>query len=212
MTGRFDPGRHRRRSIRLPKHDYRSRGAYFVTICTFRRACLFGQVVDGEMRTSDLGVIADEEWWRTVAVRAHVELRSGEFVVMPNHIHGIVHIVGPLGQADAERAATAVTGVHLEQPRSARATGSVHPSSLGAIVRSYKAIVSRRINAERGTPGAPVWQRSYFEHIIRDEGSLERIAAYIASNPRRWRQDVLPADGSERPPRTTRHRRARGAG
>jgi len=186
MTSGFDPDRNRRRSIRLSRYDYRSVGAYFITVCTHERACLFGQVVDGEMRKSDLGEVADEEWWRTAAVRANVELRLHELVVMPNHIHGIVRIARHQGSLDGSSTARHVL-----------------PDSLGAIVRSYKAIVTRRINALRGTAGVPVWQRNDYEHVIRDEAGLDRIVAYIANNPGTWMQDTLFADWSEMPSQPT---------
>jgi len=90
----YDPQRHHRRSIRLPGYDYTRAGAYFVTLVTHDRECLFGEIVGGEMRLNTWGEIAREEWFQTAVVRPYVMLRDDEFVVMPNHIHGIIWIVG----------------------------------------------------------------------------------------------------------------------
>nr|BCX01830.1 MAG: hypothetical protein KatS3mg041_1876 [Bacteroidota bacterium] len=173
---RYDPEKHRRRSIRLKRYDYAQPGGYFVTICTYERAHLFGQVVDGEMVLNAFGRIVGEEWFRSAEIRAEIELYPDEFVIMPNHIHGIVWIVetdvGAHGRAPLHNG-------QLSRP----------PRSLGAFVAGFKSIVTKRINALRGTPGAPVWQRNYYEHIIRTEWALHAIRQYIADNPLRWHLD-----------------------
>lgn len=87
---KYDPERHHRRSIRLPGYNYAQPGAYFVTLVTHRRECLFGEIVDGEMRVNAQGEIARAEWFQTAVVRPYVMLRDDEFVVMPNHVHGII--------------------------------------------------------------------------------------------------------------------------
>lgn len=186
VTRRLNPCRLHRRSIRVPGYDYRNEGSYFVTICTHQRACLFGRVIDGAMRTNNLGAIADEEWWRSAAVRTHVALRPHEFIVMPNHIHGIVRIVRAGGQGVDDRATAQASGTRGARRLVTPSSWSVPPESLGAVLRSYKSTVTRRINALRASPGEPVWQRNFYEHVVRDEAELERIVAYIASNPRRW--------------------------
>ena len=186
---RYDPKRHHRRSIRLKGYDYTQPGAYFVTICTYQRASLFGRVVDGEMAVNELGKIVREEWFRTARVRPYVELFDDEFVVMPNHIHGIIWIVDDK---------------HVAQRRCAPTGGitptNVVPGSLGAIIRAFKSIVTKRINALRGTPGAPVWQRNYYEHIIRTERALNRIRRYIVENPLRWHFDRYNPNATDTDP------------
>ncbi len=168
-----------RRSIRLPGYDYGQAGAYFVTIVTAGRRPVFGNVVDGDMVLSDVGLIAVEEWERTAIVRPDVELDA--FVVMPNHMHGIIVIPDRHDGRATPRVA----------PTSAAPRGSGPPTeSLGAIVGQFKAAVTRRATALRNLPGTPLWQRNYFEHIIRDETDLERIRAYISNNPSRWDGDV----------------------
>ena len=171
-----------RRSIRLPGYDYRAPAGYFVTICTARRLPLFGSVVDGSVHLSRFGEIVREEWFRTARVRPGVLLLEDEFVVMPNHLHGIVWLTEePPG-----------AGLGSEQPGGSRPR--LAAGSLGAIVGAFKAVTARRIDRERGTPGAPVWQRNYWERIIRSERELERIRRYIAENPLRWDADSLHPD------------------
>ena len=173
---RYDPNRHRRRSIRLKEWDYTQPGAYFVTICSHTRAPLFGRVVDGDMVLNEYGEIVRACWREIPDHFPHVELDA--FVVMPNHIHGIIvivdHIVG----------ATHASPLPENVPPRGPASGS-----LGAIVGSFKSTVTKRINIGRGTPGAPVWQRNYYEHIIRNDRALNAIRHYITENPLRWHLD-----------------------
>jgi REP element-mobilizing transposase RayT len=195
----YDPQRHHRRSIRLPGYDYTQPGAYFITIVTHERMLSFGEIVDGEMRLNEYGQIVRAEWFQTAVVRPYVVLHPDEFVVMPNHVHGIVSIVDMGGMDDdvgAQRrcAPTTTNPTNTAPTPTRRAVGgatptNVIPGSLGAIVRSFKSATTKRINALRGTPGAPVWQRNYYEHIIRTDHALARIRDYIQSNPQRWADD-----------------------
>jgi len=184
---------HHRRSIRLPGYDYSAAGAYFITICTQGRECLFGQVVDGEMRLNALGEIVRAEWEKTATMRAEIEIR--EYVVMPNHFHAIVVIRWDVGRGDRPVARTEERSVARMNTN-----GQVRPKgpdsgSIGALMAGFKSAVTGRINQIRKTPGAPVWQRNYYEHIIRDEQSYEKIAAYILNNPRQWEADQLFRSG-----------------
>jgi putative transposase len=183
---KYDPERHHRRSIRLSGWDYASAGAYFVTICTHERLCLFGEVVDGQMRLNPWGEIVQEEWFRSADIRREIVLHRDEFVVMPNHVHGIIWITDHGGRGDPSGrpyAGRPHTGRYDDRPRGP-ASGSI-----GAIIAQYKSIVTKRINALRNAPGVPVWQRNYYEHIIRDERELGRIREYILNNPARWEID-----------------------
>ncbi|HEX8993510.1 MAG TPA: hypothetical protein VF784_17660 [Anaerolineales bacterium] len=183
-----------RRSIRLPGYDYAQPGAYFVTMLTAGRQCLFGRVVDQEMRLSALGKIVEEEWLRTPMIRAEIAL--GAYVVMPNHFHAIVVISSeaPSGASDV-RATGGSVGATGGSP--VRAGGSPlrprgpAPRSLGALIAGFKSSVTKRINALRDSPNAPIWQRNYYEHIIRNQREGERIHLYIDSNPVRWSQDQV---------------------
>ena len=169
----------RRKTLRLKGWDYTSPGAYFVTICTHQRAHLFGRVVDGKMVLNAYGKIVWEEWFKTAQVRPYVALFEDEFVVMPNHIHGIIWIV-ELDPAVGARRRRAPTKEQFGKPVA---------GSIPTIIRSFKSAVTRGINAHRGTPGERVWQRNYYEHIIRNERALQAIRRYIAENPLRWHLD-----------------------
>ena len=177
----YDPARHHRRSIRLKGYDYTQPGAYFITLCTHDRAHLFGEVVDGEMRLNEWGEIVRDEWFKTAQVRPYVQLRDDEFVVMPNHIHGIIWIVGDVGVGATRRVA----------PTTPRGPA---PQSIGAIIGQFKSAVTKRMNELRNTPGALVWQRNYYEHIIRNERALNAIRQYIEENPLRWELDRYNPD------------------
>ena len=190
----YDPKKHHRRSIRLKGYDYTQPGAYFITLCTQHRACLFGEVVDGRMVLNDAGRIVREEWFRTANLRPYVVLHDDEFVVMPNHVHGIIWIVDEGDEAGPHVVGSRRRVVGSRRRRDPTTTtteqfGKPVPGSIPTIVRAFKSAVTRRINEYRGTPGMPVWQRNYYEHIIRDERSLHRIRRYIADNPARWARD-----------------------
>ena len=170
----YDPQKHHRRSIRLKEYDYSRAGAYFVTICVQNGECLFGEIVDGIVRLNEFGQIVEDEWRQTGRNRINIKLDV--YVVMPNHFHGILFIHGD-GGGTARRAPT------VER------FGKPVSGSVPTIVRSFKSAVTKRVNEIRHTPGGSVWQRNYYEHIIRDDDDLNRIRQYIADNPARWTDD-----------------------
>jgi putative transposase len=147
---------------------------YFVTICTVNCELLFGEVVEEEMRYSRIGQIVVDEWKKTAEIRPTVEL--DEFMVMPNHFHGIVAIGGD---------GAGVVGAHSCAPLRLQR----QPRSLGSIVGGFKSTATSRVNTLRQIPGTPVWQRNYHEHVVRDENDLHRIREYIQTNPLRWELD-----------------------
>lgn len=162
-----------RRSVRLQGYDYSQAGSYFVTICTVDRACLLGEISGDEMHLSQFGEIVREEWLKTGQLRADVEL--DEFVIMPNHTHGIITILRELGTS---------------APCPYQAVfGKTSPGSLSTIVAAFKSVAARRVNRERGTPAAEFWQRNYYEHVIRNDEELDRARQYILTNPLRWSLD-----------------------
>jgi REP element-mobilizing transposase RayT len=161
---------HHRHTLRWERWDYRDLGVYFVTITTVARVPLFGVMVDGTVRLSRFGEIARDEWLRAGALRSGAELDL--FVVMPNHLHGLVTLLPDEPLTDLPRGA----------PRLAA-------RSLGAFVGGFKSAASRRINDVRRTPGRQVWQRNYYDRIIRSEDELDQVRAYIHENPERWPQD-----------------------
>ncbi len=176
---KYNPERHHRRSIRLKGYDYSRSGWYFVTIVTYDRQNLFGRVANGEMKLNNAGGIVKTEWLKTREIRKNIELDV--FVIMPNHIHGIIIIV------DDDN-----VGAYRHTPLQNRhaSTPFQSPSkTIGAIVRGFKSAVTKQINQIRNTPGLPVWQRNYWEHIIRNEIELNRIRQYIIDNPKKWDDD-----------------------
>ncbi len=172
---KFDPKIHHRKSIRLQGYDYTQAGAYFVTIVTYQRECLFGKIENGEMVLNDFGAIADECWRAIPDHFPFVEL--GAHVIMPNHAHGMV-VINDVGRGAAMLRPYDDNNSHKI---------NVKPGSLGAIVRSFKSAVSYRINKEHNATG--IWQRNYYEHIIRNAGEANRIHLYIESNPAQWDRD-----------------------
>jgi putative transposase len=163
----YDPNKHHRRSIRLKGYDYTQAGAYFITIVTQDRACLFGEVVEGEMRLNPFGEIVAESWQWLAMQYDYVEL--DEWVIMPNHLHGTIVITDDRGGS--------------------RTAPTVKRKPVGRLIGAFKTVSTKRINEHRDTPGVPVWQRNYYEHIIRNEDDLEAIRRYIACNPLRWHLD-----------------------
>lgn len=183
----YDPNRHHRRSIRLKGYDYSQAGAYFITLCTQDRACLFGKVVNGEMRLNDAGRMVLAEWNRLPERFPHLVLDA--FVVMPNHVHGILVITDPAPTAPTVGATVATVGA----TPTVGATTRVAPT-VGNIIGAFKSRVTVEYIRGVKTSGWPpfrgrLWQRNYYEHIIRNERALNAIRQYILQNPQRWQMD-----------------------
>lgn len=157
----------RRHALRLRDHDYSQAGMYFVTACTQGRACLFGEVIDGEMHVNDAGKAVQAVWHKLPEHYRPIAL--DEFVVMPNHMHGII-VMHPAG-AGLKPAPTT--------------------HGVSEIMRAFKTFSSRHINQIRQTPGNQIWQRSFWDRIIRNEDELNRIREYIQNNPAQWTLDRL---------------------
>ena len=163
----------RRRSIRLPDYDYTTLGAYFVTVCVYDHRRLFGDVVDGQMQLNELGDIVMKCWQEIPEHFSNVELDA--FVVMPNHVHGIL----VFHENSSKECSVPKVG----------AFGKMVSGSLSTIIRSFKSAVTRENNKIFRTPGIPTWQRSYYEHVIRRTDKMNRIREYIRNNPLRWEFD-----------------------
>jgi REP element-mobilizing transposase RayT len=178
----YDPTKHHRRSIRLKGYDYTQPGIYFITLVTFQRKLIFGDILDGVMRLNNIGRIVKAEWLRTTEIRPYVTL--DEYVIMPNHIHGIIIIndnnspVGATGGSPLQTRQTDIKSPHGPAPQ-----------SLGAMIAGFKSAATRQLNRTRNTPGKPVWQRNYYDHIIRDEEEWDHIRKYIQANPSQWQTD-----------------------
>ena len=176
----YDATRHHRRSIRLPAHDYGQAGAYFMTICTQCRECLFGAVVARKMVLNEPGRMVETVWRELPQHYGGVEVDA--LVVMPNHVHGIIMLVGagPCARPD-----------NPGQPQGVAPTRGM---SLPDVVHRFKSLTTARYR--RGVirdgwlpfPGR-LWQRNYYEHVIRDDGELNEIRRYITDNPARWAED-----------------------
>ena len=194
---KYNPNIHHRRSIRLKGYDYAQAGLYFITICCQDRACLFGEIQNGEMVLNEYGTIAHNEWMKTHEIRTNVEL--GEFVIMPNHIHGIIKImdIGGRGELHSPNNET-----HNNETPNNETPNNETPNdykgecnsplrgpsnTIGAIIRGYKSSVTKQLNLLN--IGCVVWQRNYHEHIIRNEQSHQTISNYIINNPANWSED-----------------------
>lgn len=185
MSQLFDPDRLHRRSVRLDGYDYSAGGAYFITICTHQREELFGNISDGFIQLTEIGQQVFECW---LTLPDHHPVELDEFIVMPNHFHAILVITNRVG---AGRVSTSSSSVPL--PRAQPDTPILRNAasgSLGAIIGSFKSVATKQINLLRNTPGFPVWQRSFYEHIIRNEIALNRIRQYITDNPANWKTDT----------------------
>ncbi len=169
----------RRYSLRLTNYDYTKIGAYFVTICTKDRKNVFGKIEDGLMVLNPPGEIVRQEWLQFANVRHNVKL--DEFMVMPNHFHAILFITDQ-GEGMASHAPT-------KKAPTKRIFGHPVSGSLSTIIGGFKSGTSKRINQLANFPYELLWQRSFFEHVIRTDASLARIREYIVTNPLRWDLD-----------------------
>ena len=152
----YNPDIHHRHSIRLVGYDYSQSGAYFITICTHNRECIFGEIVDQAMNYNELGNIVRSHWQKLALHHPNIDV--DESIVMPNHLHGIIII---------------------------------HESSkpISEIIRGFKTFSARKINKLLDRKGYPLWQRNYYERIIRSEDELNNVRQYILNNPANWNQD-----------------------
>ena len=167
-----------RRSVRLRDYDYSQAGLYFVTICTFQKACLFGEFRGGKLILNELGKLVQKIWLQIPVSRANTTL--DKFVVMPNHVHGII---GILEDENTGKCATVTSS-----------TKTLPSGSLGATIGQFKSVVTKQSRALPYPPRPPIWQRNYYEHIIRNENELNEIRKYILENPARWTNDDLYVD------------------
>ena len=175
--------------MRLLGYDYTQAGGYFVTIFTQGWVHLFGQVKDDEMLTNDLGLIVQRTWLGLPDHFAGIEL--GEYIVMPNHFHGIIFVNGMI-KTKSGLSSSRLVGVGLNPTptsnfkKDEHSNNDVSPHPLSEIIRALKTFSAREINKICATPGRKVWHKEYFDRIIRNEAELNRIRLYIATNPQRF--------------------------
>src|SRR4030042_1150806 len=156
----YNPEIHHRRSIRLRDYDYSKEGAYFITVCIKNRECVLGKIENGKMTLDEYGMIVEKEWLRTETMCFNILMAN--YIVMPNHFHGIIII-----NADCRGGGTP----------------ALSKNTLGQVVAYFKYPTVKQINQIRKTPGIPLWQRHYYEHIIRNKKELDNIRRYIEANP-----------------------------
>ncbi len=180
--------RFHRRSIRLRGYDYTRAGAYYVTVCTQGRLPLFGDVVNDVMTPNAMGNIVQRCW---DGIPEHMPMVVCDaFVVMPNHVHGIIVITDVAAPPDPVRAGNFPPPQTGDAPPRRSPIAIMVRNSLGHIMQTFKAAVSRQAIRDGLMPrGTPIWQRGYYESIIRDAASHDRIAQYIAENPTNWKGD-----------------------
>ena len=172
----YEPALPRRRSLRLQGYDYAKAGAYFVTVATENRLCLFGEVAGGKMRLNEAGRLVDDAWqWLE---RRYPSVILDEYVVMPNHLHGVLAITDEGGGTGDSRIA----------PTGDRS--GVGRKALGSLIGAFKTVATKRVNVERGAPGRRLWQRNFHDRVVRSEEDMDRIRAYVRDNPLRWELDV----------------------
>lgn len=189
----YSPGIHHRKSIRLKGYDYAKAGAYFITICVQNRECLFGEIADGEMQLNDAGTIAANCWDEIPKHFPNVIL--DQCIIMPNHVHGIIVITKsvPICVPGEKNVGANIVGANnysplrTSQPQRKNGTSK----TIGSIVRGFKIGVTKWFRANQSSDDSPqtVWQRNYYEHIIRDDDDLSRIREYIATNSMNWMTD-----------------------
>ncbi|MDN3513283.1 MAG: transposase [Candidatus Brocadia sp.] len=177
----YDPEKHRRRSIRLKGYDYTRPGAYFVTICTENRVRLFGNISGETMQLNAFGRLVQTHW--DDLTHHYPQVKLDAFVIMPNHVHGII-ILTEIDKVGA----------------GLKPAPTIKQHGLPEIVRALKTFSARRVNELRNTPGVSLWQRNYYDHIIRNERALNIIRRYILYNPLMWAYDM---DNPDRPPLST---------
>lgn len=198
---KYNPQIHHRRSIRLPGFDYGQSGVYFITLCTRNKECWFGEIHNAQMRLNQLGKIVAQEWLKTPKIRPEITLDS--WIIRPNHLHGIIIIQ----QTDTNEPVGAHRRAPFYQPAPNIQPGfSFHPApntqpapsspefrrsskSLPSIIAGFKSATTKRINQQRETPRLPLWQRNYYESIVRDPVHLKHIRHYIRANPTHWQDD-----------------------
>ncbi len=186
---KYDPDIHHRRSIRLKGYDYSQAGLYFITICTQNRLCVFGEIKNGEMVLNDAGMMI-KTVWHEIPVYYH-GFNIHEFIIMPNHVHGIIQIISnpkPVG------AGPCACPVNERQQQIGQPQGVAPTMSLFDIVHRFKTLTTKRYmdgvkNNDWPRFNKKLWQRNYYEHIIRNEKSCYQISEYIQTNPVKWQDD-----------------------
>ncbi len=179
--------KHQRKSIRLSEYDYSFPNWYYITICTHERRNLFGNIKNGKMILNRFGYVVEEDWIQTKEIRKYVDLDY--YVIMPNHLHGVIIIEQSIenGRDESNSPTGDESGRMQYAPTNDKFKSPSH--SLGAIVRGFKSSVTKRLKELSGNSELKIWQRNYYEHIIRNELDIQNIRQYITLNPLKWEID-----------------------
>ncbi len=201
----YNPKKHHRKSIRLEGYDYSSTGAYFITICVKNRECLLGEIRNRKMILNDFGKIIAYHWKNIPTHFKNAKL--DEFVIMPNHFHGILWLVGGKDTAtysegakhsfkNPENKSTIIerNASPLHTAKTPDRPNGTKPGSISAIIQNFSSVTTRKINRIRKTPGEKLWQRNYYDRIIRNENELFNIRRYILNNVLKWDLDSANGD------------------
>lgn len=170
-----------RKSIRLKDYNYAQNGYYFITICTKNREHLFGKIKQGKLQKTKLAEVADEYW--SSIPKFHPNAFLDEFVLMPNHLHGIIIIENNFKQKDGSNIG------HIQIRQNRNEYQKIIPGSIGSIIRGFKAGVTKW--AKENINRKKIWHRNFYEHIIRNDQSLYKIRNYIKNNPISWEEDMF---------------------
>lgn len=179
-----------RKQLRLKGYDYSQCGSYYITICTQNRSCLFGDVRYGEIVLNDYGKIVQNEWCKTGEIRENIFVE--DFIVMPNHIHGIIRVDDDATKGHMQcgnRGDGDVKNGHMQCAPTGNSFGGSVSNSISTIVKLFKSTTTRQIKQIRNASKSSIWQRGFYDHIIRDEDDLNRIREYIFTNPAKWEED-----------------------
>jgi REP element-mobilizing transposase RayT len=192
-----DSKTHRRRSLRLPQYDYAQPGGYFITICTHDRVCLFGDNINGAMMLNDAGIMVEKYWNEIPQHFTHVTL--DEHAVMPNHFHGIIFIVGAGSSRPVQPGSSRL--MLLDKCEDCGKEGREDRApTVGNIVAYFKYQSTKHINVMRNGGFQKLWQRNYYERVIRNEKELFETRQYIINNPMNWELDENYRRGGVIPP------------
>jgi REP element-mobilizing transposase RayT len=168
----YNPAKHHRRSIRLKGYDYTQPGMYFVTICAYQKQCLFGDIINGQMQLNQYGSIVAQTYQWLSQRYPYVDL--DKWIVMPNHLHGIIVITDtPRRGGSRHRRCSEASA-----PTTNNQNHTIKPKPLGRLIGAFKTVSTKQINILRDAPGTPIWQRNYYEHIIRAQDALDHIREY----------------------------------
>ncbi|MFM8294443.1 MAG: transposase [Microcystaceae cyanobacterium] len=199
---KYNPEYHHRRSIRLQGYDYSQTGIYFVTICAYQRQCLFGEIRNGKMSLNQIGKIVAQEWLKSAEIRQEIEL--DEWIIMPNHLHGIVVIDKKDDNfgVNYDRGANYDKDVNYDKGANYNKGASLAPlqrdkrksKSLSSFIGGFKSSVTKRIKSICDHSNPVIWQRNYYEIIVRDENQLNQIRQYTINNPQKWDEDPEKPD------------------